>query len=62
MPLTLSGIRLFVHTRIVNNFSTKLVPKSIHGSPIVVLRRHKCWLEKNIELRPKEKERGFDIT
>lgn len=36
--------------------------KNIHGSPVVVLRKHRCMLEKNIELRPKEKKHGFDIT
>jgi hypothetical protein len=38
------------------------MPKNIHGSSVVVLRRNRCWLEKNIELRLKEKKHGFDIT
>jgi hypothetical protein len=37
------------------------MPKNIHGSLIVVLRRHSFWLE-NIELRSKGKKNGFDIT
>jgi hypothetical protein len=38
------------------------MPKNIHGIPVVVIRRHRCWLEKNIELGPKEKKHGFDIA
>lgn len=38
------------------------MPKNIHGIPVVVLRGHRCMFEENIELRPKEKKYGFDIS